>query len=391
MMRVIIFGLMNGVRSSRKLSDAVKYDLRYKFLAEMAEPDFRTIARFRSANEDSIRELFKQTLRLGSVAGLIDLSHVSVDGTRYEANAAKRKYRSDIELDKLIEKADETLQALLDEWKKNDENSDDDDPSPPMPKPIIDAKETKRRLERAKATLAERGSKGIVITDPDSRMVKTGSGIRPGYNAQIVVDSKNQIVVAAEVTQDEADNHQFVPMIEGVNENLGKFPEQTSADGGYWSKKTLEYVEQKDLDVYVAPSGGRPKGLEGWVHDEKKDTYTDPDGNVYTFERQRSKGKGKSKYRIYWCKSTGRRKWIQIGVTDYYQMRCKTTTAEGKKVYKRRKAIVEPVFGHFKVGYGLRRLHLRKLTGAKIEHFLACVTHNIGKIMKFRTNPAYMS
>ena len=52
LMKVIVFGYCEGVRSSRKLSAALGRDMRFMYLAEMSRPDFRTIARFRRENRD---------------------------------------------------------------------------------------------------------------------------------------------------------------------------------------------------------------------------------------------------------------------------------------------------------------------------------------------------
>lgn len=389
LIRIITFGLMNGVRSSRKLAEAAAFDLRYKFLAKMAQPDFRTIARFRAKNESNIKSLFNETIRLGTVAGLIDLKHVSIDGTKIQANASKRKYRSDEELDELINKADEVAQSLLEDWKQNDIKEDIDDNSRQLSKKVRNAQKRKKHLEDAKQTLEGRKSKGIVITDQDSRMMKHKSGLHPGYNAQAVVDSNCQMIIAAEITQDEGDNLQFKPMVEVACKNMGKVPEKLSADGGYWSTDALFYADEKKLDAYIAPSGTQPDALEDWIHDESADTYTAPNGDLYTFEKQRGKKKNKinTTYRIYWCKATDVRKWIPVrkdGVPGYTEMQMKTSTTEGAAVYRWRKAIIEPVFAHIKVGYGFRRMLLRGLSGAKTEYLLACIAHNLSKIINYR-------
>lgn len=58
----------------------------------------------------------------------------------------------------------------------------------------------------------------------------------------------------------------------------------------------------------------------------------------------------------------------------------KLRTKKGHAEYRRRKAIVEPVFGQIKEARGFRRFHLRgqaKVTG---EWYLVCAAHNLGKL-----------
>ena len=64
------------------------------------------------------------------------------------------------------------------------------------------------------------------------------------------------------------------------------------------------------------------------------------------------------------------------------KMERKLESPEGKAVYRLRKQIVEPVFGHLKTRYGLRQILLRGKAGASCEYLLACMAHNIGKMHK---------
>jgi transposase len=88
MLKVIIFGYCQGIRSSRKLDAALGQDVRFMYLAEMSRPDFRTIARFRRNNRDAVRKAFEETVRIALDMGLVLLGHVSVDGTKLVANGS---------------------------------------------------------------------------------------------------------------------------------------------------------------------------------------------------------------------------------------------------------------------------------------------------------------
>ena len=69
-------------------------------------------------------------------------------------------------------------------------------------------------------------------------------------------------------------------------------------------------------------------------------------------------------------------------------MRDKLSAAEGRALYKQRKAIVEPVFGQIKEVRGFRRLLLRGLHAASCEFDFIALTHNVLKLFRFGVWPA---
>src|SRR5204863_714241 len=76
------------------------------------------------------------------------------------------------------------------------------------------------------------------FTDPDSRIMPDGAhkgSFVQAYNAQIAVDAEEQIIVAADITQEVNDKQQLAPMLEQVQQNTGVKPVASSSDAGYWS------------------------------------------------------------------------------------------------------------------------------------------------------------
>jgi transposase len=82
MLKLIVFGYSQGVRSSRKIDAALGQDMRFMFLSEMSRPDFRTISRFRKENLEAIDRSFAETMRVAMEMGLVLLEHVSVAGAK---------------------------------------------------------------------------------------------------------------------------------------------------------------------------------------------------------------------------------------------------------------------------------------------------------------------
>jgi hypothetical protein len=77
------------------------------------------------------------------------------------------------------------------------------------------------------------------FTDPESRIMKSKDGFVQAYNAQAAVDAGAQIIVAHELTQCGNDQGQLVSLIEAIENNIGRKPEQASADSGYCSDANL--------------------------------------------------------------------------------------------------------------------------------------------------------
>ena len=63
-------------------------------------------------------------------------------------------------------------------------------------------------------------------------------------------------------------------------------------------------------------------------------------------------------------------------------MRLKLRQPDARRRYARRKVIVEPVFGQLKEARGFSLVSLRGLVLAKAEYLLACLAHNLGKLLR---------
>ena len=159
------------------------------------------------------------------------------------------------------------------------------------------------------------------------------------------MDSKAQIIVAAEITQQANDKKQLVPMVQAVEQNLGKKPEHVTADAGYFSETAVTDPAVNGVDLLVA------------VSREKHGSGTEQAGEAV---------------------SEGQTQEPSAAGT----MREKLKSAAGKALYKMRKAVVEPVFGQIKEVRGLRRFRLRGLEKVSAEWKIICLTHNVLKMFQ---------
>ena len=177
------------------------------------------------------------------------------------------------------------------------------------------------------------------FTDPGSHILKGGDGWIQGYNCQAAVDGDHQIIVAVGVSNQAADQHHLIPMVERIVANTGQLPEKLIADAGYCSTSNIEASEQRGLDAYLSTSrqshGKRPRPSRG-------PAPRDLDARGRMDRKLRSKA--------------------------------------GQAIYALRKIIAEPVFGQIKGARGLDRFLLRGLEKVDGEWTLMAITHNIGKL-----------
>ena len=91
MVALLLYAFTQGLYASRRIARACEERLDVMAVTGMQRPDFRTISDFRKRHLQALAALFVQILQLCRKAGLVELGHVALDGTRLKANASKRK------------------------------------------------------------------------------------------------------------------------------------------------------------------------------------------------------------------------------------------------------------------------------------------------------------
>ena len=186
----------------------------------------------------------------------------------------------------------------------------------------------------------------VNITDPESKIMKTKDGFVQGYNAQATANEE-QVVVAAEVTDEHNDMGQLHPMIEATDRSLDdagitERPEKMLADAGYASEDNLARLDDDDPDCYIAT----------------RNMNKNPEPR------------------------NGRRGPLRTDATLVEKMDRKVSTELGRAIYKQRQHIIEPVFGQTKDARAARRFMRRGKAAAQSEWKLLMGTHNLLKIYR---------
>jgi transposase len=393
MLKILIYGYTTGVRSSRGIERRCHDDVAFRFLAANQAPDYRSIARFRRRHLEALAALFVQILEMCVAAGMATLGRVALDGSKVRANASRRKAMSY----KRMTEREAALQAEVDEMMADAEATDtaeDERFGPDGRGDDLEGEMARResrlaKIRRAKSDLeadakrrdaadaarrswhtgatrhdtaddadaAQRRASAAAddaagsarpadkaqrnFTDPDARIMKTSDGsFQYCYNAQTVVDDAHQVIVATQLTNRSADCPEFASMLDDTETNCGNRPRQVLADAGYFSEDNVAAAARRGIDALIAT--GRLK------HGE-----TPP------------------------AAPRGR---IPKHATTKQRMARKLRTKPGRAAYKRRKAIVEPVFGQIDTVQGSKKVLLRGEAAANAEWQLLAACHNLRKL-----------
>ena len=441
MVTLVLYAFSTDVRSSRAIERHCRQDVAYRVITGNVVPDHATIARFVVRHQGALADLFSEVLRLCDQAGLVAPGVVAIDGTRLAGNASRERNHEFgriaeeiVEQVKATDEAEDELfgQARGDELpeqlrtpegrreflraaKRTLAGEHEELAGEPRgeasgepefefdserilartqgrkgwlrdaerqleqhrwehPDPVSRSRPERLLLaaERLEANLgAERAGNEafehhrvhgrdahgrrlagtptpheppevpagrVNVTDPDSKLIKASEGYVQGYNAQAVVD-EGQIVLAAEITNSTVDWSQLEPMVAATLAELARAGSDSRigtalADTQYWNEQHMDEVTaNQHVQVLIPPDGGASgKQRQGWTG--------------------------------------GRYSWMR------YVLNCEV----GEQLYRKRKQMVEPVFGHSRHNRGLTRFLRRGRTAVRTEWRLMMMTHNLTKL-----------
>ena len=403
--KLLLYGQCLSVRSAREVSRRLERDTHFMWLAHEVVVDHETLSNFRRAFRKELRRLFKQVARLGVLLGLASLEHVSLDGTKLAARAARQAY-DEKGLQAALKRIDERIEKLMDEAEALDAAEDvryGKSRGDEIPEQLQQAEARREKLQEALQALQQSEHDYIALGDFEAPLQKTQDGKRPGYNGQLAVDAKVGFVVGEQLVTDQNDTAQFVPLAEQTVENTGQTPQEFAADSGYHSPETLEALatpEGAALNAYINQRRDDKHGHLGhdaFSYDEATDSYTCPEGKPLKYRD--TKRLGKIDYRRYRavcsCQDCPRRascisekaRQRELLVSPHEPllraMRSKLATPEGEHALQLRKQTVERTFGTMKAQLGLRQFLLRGLEGAQVEFTLCAMAVNVRKLAQW--------
>ena len=392
MLTLLIYCYATGIFSSRRIEHATYQNLSVRYLCANTHPDHDTICTFRRKNDALIKETFLKILLLARELKLLKLGTVAIDGTKILASASKHAANSYGKAGELIPLLESEVTALLVKAETADSTPLQDgltiqgeivrretrSARLKIAREVIEARAIEaaavEKTERA-AALAERAAREARgeklrgrapggpetvdetpspkdqynYTDPESRIMKTGSGFEQCYNAQAAVEIDSRLIVGQHVTAAPNDKEQLAPTLASIPAELGT-PDTALTDSGFYSAAAVAAIEAPGADGLPGPriiAAVARTGHHRSIADLEKHDDPPPPGPA---------------------------------ATPREHMIHRTATAAGKALYKPRKETVEPVFGIIKSAMGFRQFLLRGKGKVSLEWSLVTLAYNMRRL-----------
>jgi len=436
---VLAWGYLHGVRSSRKLARLARQEATFVYLAGGGQPHYRTLARFRRDNAAAFTAVFQETVRLALHLGLAKLGHVALDGTKLKAHTSKHQAMSYGRMQQREAQLKEEIARLVEQAEAQDATEDQEygadwdgysvaEELARREVRLAKIRALRERLEadtRAEQGLPEDEAPAIEakeqrsFADGDARMMLLKRGdYGYAYNAQAAVDAESGVIIAAALTNVAPDVGHLPALAAGVRalrEAAGlpeEAPTTVSADAGYFSGDNVA-EDGAGLDLLIAAGRDDPAAagnkagvypVDRFGYDAERDVWVCPADRLLVRQVTAPGRRGRPSQHRYWADPADcaacplRARCLKPGqaqrVLDAQRrrrtgaMRLKLRQPEARRRYARRKVIVEPVFGQLKEDRGFTTLSLRGLARATGEYLLACLAHNLGKLLRVCPLPA---
>jgi transposase/Holliday junction resolvase-like predicted endonuclease len=286
LLKLYLYGYMNGIRSSRKLERETHRNLEVIWLMEGMRPSYKTIADFRKDNGRALKEVNRDFLEACKEFGLFGGELIGIDGSYFQGNVNKQKIYTEKKLKKILERLEKQIEEYLEEMDRADEaeaSQDEDDTTLQEKLEALKERQQKHkgRLEKLRAS----GKKRISEVDEDARLLCKNGQTVAGYNVQIAVDEKHKLLVVCEVVDEGNDQRQLLPIAKEAQQRLEADTLEVVADKGYFNslqiKACLEtgitpFIPFRDVNAQFRMQGRYTK--EDFQYNPGLDVYTCPAG-----------------------------------------------------------------------------------------------------------------
>jgi transposase len=405
--KLLLYGYLNSISSSRKLENETKRNIEVIWLMHNQCPDHWTISNFRKENKELIRRIAIDFRRFLKANAYLSGKSISTDGTKIKANAS-RDTLSIGNINKRLEKAEQEIEKYLNQLSENDNVENEHEAmletTQELKSKIEYYQKEIEKLEKQKTFLESLGVNSISLSDPSAKIMKTKEGFMPSYNVQATVDNDSHFITSCQVTDHPNDYYSLEENINTLQEELEVQPQKVIADAGYANEEQIQTLEEKGIDVIVpfpqesqSQKKQRKNGIS-FTYNQQTDTITCSQGETLYLTKRNYKQKNHY-YKKYQCKSCsgcpkkhlctkskkGRCIYLRKDGQWLENHKKKMQTIEYKRQFKQRKSTVEHPFGTMKYYMGQIPIFLRGKEKVQIELDLYSTAYNLKHLFNIST------
>ena len=382
MIRMLLVGYLNGVRSERKLCAEVHLNLGYRWFCRLgldgAVPDHSTFSKNRHSrfrDTGIFRAVFEEVVRRCAEAGLVPGDEAAADGSQVDACASRHKRLPG--------------RSTPEAWSEDRE---------------VQTRPVREYLEAlAAAALPQpdepqhEAPKHLSPSDPAAVWsIKHGMGVF-AYETNLLVDTAHGVIVDVDATPARLSQEIVAAklMLERAEETFGFEPSCLAADKSYGTGPFLSWLLARGTAPHI-PVLDRTAQTDSmftrasFAYQEADDVWRCPAGHDLVYRGlERSTGMKRYVARELACRScplkpkctTGKARSLSISIHEPARQETKALAdTEAFRVSRRRRLKVEMLFAHLKQQLGIRRLRLRGLQGAAEEFNLAAAVQNLRRL-----------
>ena len=423
MTSLLLYAYCAGVFSSRKIERATYEDVAFRVIGGGSQPHFTTVNTFRLVHREALAGLFVQVLRLCVRAGLKTMGHVSLDGSKVQANASKHKAMSygrmkddekrlAAEIEALLRRAEE-VDAKEDAEFGRDKRGDE------LPVELQRREDRIRRIREVKAELEREAAEARAATLRENakelRQKAEDLATAPKARKEVVAHAAtaarraNELAPRDDDDDDDDDGggaqlslHRVpaTPAGKPTDKAQRNFTDGDSRimirNGVFMQAYNAQAAVSEDQIIVahgITNNGADAEQLAPMLERVHENSGQWP--TVFTADNGYL-----SEANVAYCAKSGINAYIALRKkdaksTDFppatsaahmrFAMQLKLNTPAGRAIYASRKVLTEPVFGQIKSAMGFRRFSLRGLLKVPNEWGIVATCHNLLKLFRHGT------
>ena len=294
MLKTVLFGFMtSGYCSLRELEDNCKVNIRFMYLMDHQTPSYRTFGYFiNEILQDKIENIFNDINHAIFNEEHVDLQHLYIDGSKFEANANKYTWVWKKATEKFRYKLYEKITAEIEEinaeiaWS-GVQITTNPEYVPDYLNEIVEqlvllweldtstfvygsgkrkskeqrhyehlttfCQKLQEYIQKIEICGPNRNSYSKTDNSATFMRIKTdymgNDQLLPAYNVQIGV--ADEYIAVVDVNHYRSDMDCFVPLMEHFKQTYGFYPKYPVADAGYGSYNNYIFCEQNGIEKYM--------------------------------------------------------------------------------------------------------------------------------------------